>query len=266
MGSRVLEAIPEGLRLAVRRRTPGWAWYRLQRATSYLEAPLDPAPLRRIEDEPLERLRDSEFLSEELLPDMGLTSLHEELFPPRLRPRMGHGVQSIQFPNQLGPYLAFMTGAGVESYLEVGVEHGGTFAVTVEVLRRFGLRQALAVDLGPTPLLLGRWSRPEVRFAALNSHSPAFAELLERHGPFDLALIDGDHSEEGVRQDFEVIRPHARMLALHDIVEEVHSGVAKVWSAIRQEYADEYEFREFAAQYPELPWSRLGIGLAIRRQ
>jgi hypothetical protein len=56
------------------------------------------------------------------------------------------------------------------------------------------------------------------------------------------------------------------MLALHDIAEEVHSGVARVWSAIRQERADEYDFREFTAQYPELPWSRLGIGLAIPRQ
>jgi methyltransferase family protein len=266
VSSRVLEAIPEGIRLAIRRRTPGWAWYRLQLATSYLEAPLDPTPLRRIESEPLDRLRDPEVLSEDLLPEMGLTSLHEELFPPRLRSRMGQGVQSIQFPSQLGPYLATVADAGVVSYLEVGVEHGGTFAITVEFLRRFGLRRALAVDLGPTPLLFRRWKRPEVSFAAMNSHSPAFAALLRDQGPFDLALIDGDHSEEGVRQDFETVRPHARMLALHDIVEEAHAGVGRVWSAIREEYADEYEFREFTAQYPELDWARLGIGLAIRRK
>ena len=260
-----LEAVPEGLRHAVRRHTPGWVWYRLQRATSYLEGPLDPTPLRRLETETLDRLRDPHALAEEILPEMGLTSLNPELYPPRLRPFMGRGVQSIQFPNQLGPYLAAMTALGIESYLEVGVEHGGTFAITVEILRRFGLRRALAVDLGPTPLLLRRWERPEVTFAAMNSHSPAFAELLAAHGPFDLALIDGDHSEEGVRQDFETIRPHARVLALHDIVEDVHAGVGRVWRAIRQDYADEYEFREFTAQYPELGGPRLGIGVAVRR-
>jgi hypothetical protein len=198
---------------------------------------------------------------------MGFTShAAPDLFPTHLHPYVGRGVQSIQYPNQFGPYLAAMTQADVHSYLEVGVEHGGTFAITVEVLRRFGLRYALAVDIGPTPLLLRRWNRPEVAFVSVNSHSPAFIDLLRERGPFDLAFIDGDHSEEGVRADFEVVRLHARMLAFHDIVQSYgFAGVGRVWRSIRKEHADEYEFREYTAQYPGLPGDRLGIGLVTHR-
>lgn len=252
----------------MRQRLPGWAWYGLQRATSYLNAPVDPAPLARIASEPPSRLSDAEYLTHTLLPAMGLTSLSApELFPPHLHPCVGRGVQSIQFPIQFGPFLAEMTRANVRSYLEVGVEHGGTFAITVEVLRRFELRHALAVDLGPMPLLMRRWSRPEADFVAVNSHTPAFIELVQERGPFDLALIDGDHSEAGVRADFEAVRPHARMLAFHDIVQSYgFPGVGRVWRAIREEHAAEYDFHEFVEQYPELPGLRLGIGLAVRRR
>jgi hypothetical protein len=263
---RPITRLPEGLRRAVRRRIPGWAWYRWQRATSYLQAPPDPAPLARIASEPAERLRDADFLTAELLPGLGLTSHGAPtLFPAHLQPYVGTGVQSIQYPNQFGPYLAALCRARVESYLEVGVEHGGTFAITVEVLRRFGLRRAVAVDLGPTPLLMGRWSRPEAEFVAVDSHSGAFRRLLAARGPFDLALIDGDHSEAGVRRDFEAVRGHARILAFHDIVQDGFPGVGTVWREVRRDHADEYRFEEFTAQYPELPGTRLGIGLAVRR-
>jgi hypothetical protein len=235
------------------------------RATTYLDGPLDPAPLRRISEVPIEQLRDPEYLSEELLPEMGLTSLDPGFFPPQLHPRMGRGVQPLQSPRQLGPYLSTVAGEEVRSYLEVGVEHGGTFAITVEFLRRFGLERALAVDLGPTPLLLQKWKPSEVTFAAADSHSRGFRRLLAAHDPFDLAFIDGDHSEAGLWADFEAVRPHARMLAFHDIVEPNFPDVGRVWRRLRAAYADVYEFHDFVAQYEDTPASKLGIGLAIRR-
>jgi hypothetical protein len=214
----------------------------------------------------MERLRDPTFLSDQLLPLMGLTSLDApHLFPKPLAARVGKGVQPIQSPVQFGPYLASVADEGVASYLEIGVEHGGAFAITVEYLRRFGLRDALAVDLGPTPLLFRKWSRPEAKFVAVDSHSPAFLELLRARGPFDLALIDGDHTEAGVLADFEAVRPRARMLAFHDIAEVGFPDVGRVWRAIQTDYSDEYEFREFVAQYPGTPHPKLGIGLAVRR-
>jgi hypothetical protein len=187
------------------------------------------------------------------------------LFPVHLRGRVGRGVQSLQFPNQFGPYLAAMTLGEVHTYLEVGVERGGTFAITVEVLRRFGLRKAIAVDL-ERPAILDHWHRPEVLFARMDSRSREFAELVREHAPVDLAFVDGDHSEEGVRSDFEALRPHTRILAFHDIAQEYgYPGVGRVWRSIQENHAEEYRFQEFTAYYPELHMPRLGIGVAVRR-
>ena len=124
--------VPERLRRALYRHLPDRVWCWLQRATKYREAPLDPKPLARIAKEPLDRLSDPEFMSQELLPAMGLTK-HEapHMMPAHLRPRVGRGVQPMQFPNQFGPYLAEMTRAGIRSYVEVGLDRGGAFAITV---------------------------------------------------------------------------------------------------------------------------------------
>jgi methyltransferase family protein len=251
----------------VYRHLPASVWVLVLRATSYREAPLDPKPLARIEAEPLDRLADPEYMANELLPTMGLTTTAApDLYPVHLHGHVGRGVQPIQFPNQFGPYLAEMTSAKVHSYLELGVEQGGSFAITVEVLRRFGLRRAIGVDLVP-PLLLQYWHRPEVTFVQIDSHSPEFIDVVSANAPIDLALIDGDHSEEGVRSDFEALRPYVRILAFHDIVQEYgFPGVGRVWTWIRAEHANEYEFREFVEQYPGLLGPRLGIGVAIRRE
>ena len=255
------------LKRALFRSVPEAAWWPLQRATRFRHAPLDAAPLARIASEPLDHLSDPDYLTHGLLPGMGLStwSALEPVFPRHLRSKVGRGVQAIQFPIQFGPYLAAMTQAGITSYLELGVDGGGAFAITVEVLRRFGLRRAVAVDLYVPPIL-EQWRRPEVEFVQMDSHSPAFVDLLRDRAPIDLAFIDGDHLEEGVRRDFDALRPHARMLAFHDIVQEYGwPGVGRVWSSIREEYPDEYGFREFVAHYPEVPHARMGIGLAVRR-
>lgn len=243
------------------------AWYAYLRATGYLPSPVDPTPLRRIASEDLANLADAEFLANDLLPSMGLTGTCPWLFPIALQPHLGHGTHHFQLPIQFGPFLAELSRQNVRTYLEIGVEHGGTFAITVEVLRRFGkLRTAVAVDIAPLPRLLAEYrkQRPEVEFVRMDSHSPQFRDLVCRRGPFDLVLIDADHTVAGCMRDLEVVRPHARMIAIHDI-NEPHLGVRAVWNTLPQ---DEYELHEYTAQYDELlptVGPRFGIGLAIAK-
>jgi hypothetical protein len=247
----------------IRPHLPGWVWERALKASGHLRHPIDATPLQTISTLPADRVTDREYLEKHFLPAMGLSDHGPFLFPPELAPYLGVGVQHYQLPVQFAPYLAEIARHQVASYLEIGVEHGGTFAITVELLRRLGPVRGIAVDLGPTPLALRRWQPPATHFVAIDSQTPDFRRRLAEWGPFDLAFIDGDHVAPAVRHDLESVRPHARMIAVHDITEPNFPGVTQVWNEFRAEFADQYDFHEFTDHYGSEPC--LGIGLAIRR-
>src|SRR3989441_10866723 len=180
------DRLPGQTKQAVRRVLPSWAWYAYMRASGYLPTPIDDAPLERIEREDPARLADPDYLADELLPAMGLNGTSPHLFPARLAPCLGRGTHHFQLPIQFGPYLAEAARHGVGSYLEIGVEHGGTFAITAEVMRRFHpLRSAVAVDLGPVPRLISRYRRrrPEGGLVAGDSAAGEVPRLVGGRGP-----------------------------------------------------------------------------------
>lgn len=65
--------------------------------------------------------------------------------------------------------------------------------------------------------------------------------------PLDLLFLDGDHTYEGVKQDFQLYSPLVRsggLVAFHDIVpvdQWEHCEVDKFWKEIKQSH----ESREF---------------------
>jgi predicted O-methyltransferase YrrM len=249
--------------MRLRPHLPGWVWERALKASGHLRHPIDVTPLETLATVPPEHVTDSAYVEKHVLPAMGISDQGAELFPPELAPRLGTGVQHNQFPVQFAPYLAEIARRGTSSYLEIGVEYGGTFAITVELLRRLQRVRAVAVDLGPTPLVLRHWHRPDTEFVAIDSQTEDFRRRLASWGPFDLVFIDGDHAEAAVRQDIKNARPYARMIAVHDITEPNFPAVGRVWREFRAQAASEYEFREFIDYYGSEP--RFGIGLAIRR-
>lgn len=220
---------------------------------------------------PLEQLADAGALERELLPALGLADDVPFVMPEHLQGALGRGLRHWQYPNQFAPYLVEVARRGVRSYLEIGVRHGGSFVITVEYLSRFGtVDRATAVDIDSVPALVPyRRQRPQVEAVRLDSRSRRFGRLVAHRGPYDLAFIDGNHAYEAVRSDFEAVRPHARMLVLHDVVDHGSPGVRRLWQEVRHDHADEYEFLEFTAQYPEIVerigHPVLGIGLAVRR-
>jgi hypothetical protein len=232
---------------------------------------IDLAPLERLGREPLDALADPGRLATDILPAMGLSDQLPSLFPEELQPAVGRGTRHWQYPIQFGRYLVELSRHRIESYLEIGVQHGGTFAITVEYLSRFSpLRRALGVDLAPVPSLRAyRRANPAVESEAIDSQASEFRELVAEREPFDLVLIDGDHAEEAVRHDFETVRDSARLIAFHDIVDSLSPGVAAVWAEVRERYTGVFDFHEFTDQYPEVSAREggpfLGIGLAVRR-
>jgi hypothetical protein len=231
---------------------------------------IDLAYVEPLRQAPVEALTDPGAL-ESLLPTLGLTDERIDEFPVFLHEYADTGLLHWQYPSQFSRYLIELSQRNVRSYVEIGTRHGGTFVITREYLKRFGpLDWSLGIDIQPAAGLQAYADEDKtVQAAVMDSRGRRFRSALRRHSPIDLVLIDGDHGEDGVRQDFETVRPHARMIAFHDIVNGLVPGVGIVWREIVERHGDEWEVLEFTAQYPEVTertgHSLLGIGLAIRR-
>jgi hypothetical protein len=220
---------------------------------------------------PKESLRDPAYLEHELLPRLGLSGSLPIAFPENMQPLLGTGLQPLQWPNQLAPYLVALSRYAISSYLEIGVLFGGTFILTTEYLARFAsMRRAIAVDLVPTSALWRyRFLRRQARFVKMASGTPAFADRVREWRP-DLVMIDGDHLYPGVARDFACVDGVSPLIAFHDIVDPFYPGVGRFWREQRETRADDYHFAEYIAQYPEVNERhgverQLGIGLMVRK-
>lgn len=214
------------------------------------------------------RQADLEFLKKasnlnDLLPYLGLNDEGLEEFPVSLHEYCGNGLFIWQYPVQFGPYLAFLAQLKIQSYLELGIRHGGSYVVTVEFLERFNpLTFSIGVDIIPCASMLDYQSmNTRSRFVCINSQSPEFLELLASVAPIDLVFIDSHHEENQCRREFAVLSQFAQMIAFHDVSNIGCPGIQTVWNEIKQ--MPDWTCYEFIDQYPGLgPF--MGIGLAIK--
>ena len=205
--------------------------------------------LSEIRQAPLEKLRDPLWLQYHLLPRLGLNGELLNEFPEELYPWCGFGVRSWQYPSQFSKYLVSLSGKQIKTYLEIGCRHGGTFIITVEYLKRFNPVQiACAMDIENSEIMREYKKESGVAYALVSSLSEEGKRLI-RSMRWDLALIDGDHEYVACSTDYETVRDHARLIALHDIVSDVCPGVRQLWGELkrvvpvlrREEFVDQYE-------------------------
>ena len=137
-----------------------------------------------------------------------------------------------------------------KTILELGTFHGGTLFLLTRVAAQDATLVTVDMNAGQFGGGYPRTWEPLFRsFARKNqrihlvrgdSHSTTtlarVSSLLEQ--PLDFLFIDGDHTYDGVRRDFELYSPfvHADgLIALHDIVEgspDLVGGVPRFWSEI----------------------------------
>lgn len=167
---------------------------------------------------------------------------------------------------------------GPKHYLEIGARRGGSFWMLTQAMPVGSL--AIAIDLPGA-----RWGDDEsdrylldnigelegAGYAAyamlVDSHHVSTAQALEAMvvvPSFDLILVDGDHTREGVELDFEMYRRYVApggMMAFHDIkVREF--GTFEAWQRTMIPWAQDRRWRIDIA-----PWGgdpNLGIGLLTR--
>jgi predicted O-methyltransferase YrrM len=136
--------------------------------------------------------------------------------------------------------------------LELGTFRGGTLFLFTRVAAAGATLVTVDMDAGQFGGAYPRtWAplfrsfareKQKIHLVRGNSHSPStrarVLSLLDQ--PVDFLFIDGDHTYEGVRADFEMYSPLVRsggLIAFHDIVEgssELVGGVPTFWREVSQ--------------------------------
>ena len=141
--------------------------------------------------------------------------------------------------------------------VELGTFRGGTLFLFTRVAAAGATLVTVDMDAGQfggayprtwAPLLRSfAREKQTIHLVRGDSHSPStrawVSSLLKQ--PVDFLFIDGDHTYEGVRADFEMYSPLVRgggLIALHDIVEgssELVGGVPGFWREVREGFEAE---------------------------
>ena len=141
--------------------------------------------------------------------------------------------------------------------LEIGTFRGGTLFLFTRVAAPDATLVTVDMESGPfgggyprawAPLLRS-FARERQRVHLVRGDSHAASTLARVRSllnePIDFLFIDGDHTYEGVRADFQTYAPlvcAGGMIALHDIVDgrpDIVGGVPRFWREIRRRYETE---------------------------
>lgn len=201
-------------------------------------------------------------------------------------------LRALQHRAELSAVLAYLDDRQPETVLELGTFLGGTLYVWARALE--SVEQVVTVDKPVWTDLVHEGRRElfptfaaDVRIDLVygDSHDDRTVEAVadRLRGEVDLLFVDGDHTYEGVREDFETyrellggdgvvafhdVRRHAaddderrqRLAAVEDLTADLVAvgrpewGVSEFWTEVREEY----ESREFLA-HPD----QLGKGIGV---
>ena len=207
---------------------------------------------------------------EKIIPLLGLNGelLYQQ--PEELGQYYGTGLHIWQYPNQLSKYFSYLNTNStiINSYLEIGTRWGGTLVATVEYLIRIGCeitKVATCDTIKESNLITAfRELHPEIEFHYLqkDSTSQDFKDFCSSFVA-DLVLIDGDHSYEGVKNDFFTVKNTSKIIVQHDVANLAPEcrGTVAFWKETKSNYSDGLEVFEFIDQYDSVDGSYLGIGV-----
>jgi predicted O-methyltransferase YrrM len=171
---------------------------------------------------------------------------------------------------ELGAVLHIVEELRPRAVLEIGTQAGGTLYCWCKLADPAA--RIVSVDLpggeyggGYTPeraeemRLLFPSNGQALHLIQADSHSPdTLAQVRSLVGSLDFLFIDGDHTYEGVKRDFEMyaslVRPGG-VIALHDICKSASpdSKVDVLWREIKERY----RHQEFVV--PPAGWGGMGV-------
>lgn len=183
-------------------------------------------------------------------------------------------ITASQIPAEATGLIEILRRDPPRTVLEIGTLNGGTLFLWAQAAAPDAL--LISIDLfgsalgtrSPQGIVLRSFARHGQRIELLfrtDSHDPRTRARVERllgTRPVDFLFIDGDHSYDGVRADFELYAPLVRpggLVAFHDVSptpEPRTVDVLRFW----QEFTQEHDTEEIVA-----PGPHLGCGIGLYR-
>jgi predicted O-methyltransferase YrrM len=176
---------------------------------------------------------------------------NRELFSAQIK------VEILQLLKHIAPLRA-------RTVLEIGTSLGGTLLLLSHVAAPDAL--VISLDLKHTPEQLAAFpllvrDTQRLKLLSADSHAPATLDRLMAvlgRRPVDFLFIDGDHSFEGVKADFDTYSPLVRpggVIALHDIIPDdmirygkptlnISGEVYRYWAQLKTDFLGALEFVE----------------------
>jgi predicted O-methyltransferase YrrM len=184
----------------------------------------------------------------------------------------GFSLQPYQVDQEIVELLAELRLRRVTRAVEIGTARGGTLYLLTQALEPSAKLVSVDLHFGPFGGGYPHWKIPLFHALALggprltllrgSSQTPEMRDRVERTlgGPADFILIDGDHSYEGAKRDYElyreIIAPHG-IIAFHDIVpgsETRVGGVPRLWAELKQQFPHRELVRD---------WKQGGFGIGL---
>jgi len=183
-------------------------------------------------------------------------------------------VTPFQVREELTELAKVLQNAKPRRLLEIGTNRGGTFFVLCQVSAEdakvisVDMPGAMFGDKKPkfyTEFVISRMKRPRQTYRRVVGDSHSLETLRRVEGvlcgeKLDFLFIDGDHTYNGVRQDFDMFSPLVRsggIVGFHDIAvhpPETHCEVNRLWEEIKSNY----RCREIIAN-PSQGWAGIGL-------
>jgi predicted O-methyltransferase YrrM len=191
----------------------------------------------------------------------------------------GITVQPWQIASEIAGLLRMLEAEPPRHVLELGTANGGTLFLLTRVAAPDALLVSVDLRRGQFGGGYPAWRAPlyrsfareaqRVELVAGDSHKRSTREQVRRafgERALDLLFIDGDHTFEGVKQDFadysSLLRPGG-LVAFHDIVpggpgkHGDPGGVPAFWSKLKAAHPGAIELVE------DWEWGSCGIGLLV---